>query len=254
MARDEQKSSGALLHACRRDLGDPNLWFEPDGYPDSLALCIIDSIYSTGAHYSSVVNVVRRYRDHRAKKGGNADTDSTVELLAHISEIGGPDPWASKIGNRRPTSTSKGAPLKAEAIQNIASKFTALNIRTTADLRSAATSNSFKDVKSAWISTPGQRSGITWDYALMLAKIPGVKADRMVIRYAARAIGRTSSELPSMEAAALVRQVAERMDRDVIRLDHAIWRFESGRPVNQEGDPIEPNAAHPTASTDTSRR
>jgi hypothetical protein len=48
----------ALIKACAADLGDPNLWFTPDGYPDSLALCIIDSIYSTGARYSSVVNVV----------------------------------------------------------------------------------------------------------------------------------------------------------------------------------------------------
>jgi len=41
----------------------------PDGYPDSLALCIIDSIYSTGARYSSVVNVVGRYRDYRTGQG-----------------------------------------------------------------------------------------------------------------------------------------------------------------------------------------
>ena len=38
----------ALLEACETDQGDPNLWFRPDGYPDSLALRIIDSIYSTG--------------------------------------------------------------------------------------------------------------------------------------------------------------------------------------------------------------
>ena len=34
-----------LAAACERDLGNPDLWFEPDGYPHPLALCIIDSIY-----------------------------------------------------------------------------------------------------------------------------------------------------------------------------------------------------------------
>src|SRR5215475_13009414 len=58
MLQVEHDPVQALCDACPPDLGNPDLWFEPDGYPDSLALCIIDSIYSTGAHYSSVVNVV----------------------------------------------------------------------------------------------------------------------------------------------------------------------------------------------------
>lgn len=248
MSKVEQDPVQALYDACQRDLGDPDLWYDPDGYPDSLALCIIDSIYSTGAHYSSVVKVVGRYRKDRATKGGNADADGTAELLASFIESGGPDLWASKIGNRRPTSTSKGAPLKAEAIQQIATNLSDLSIRTTADLRSAAMSNSLNHVKSAWTSTAGQRSGITWDYALMLARIPGVKADRMVVRYVTRAVGR-SSEVSSTEAATLVRKVADRMKRDVIRLDHAIWRFESGRPVNEEGDPIESDSDEPDDSS-----
>jgi hypothetical protein len=109
----------ALIKACDADLGDPTLWFTPDGYPDSLALCIVDSIYSTGARYSSVVNVVVRYREYRTNQGGNPETDSADELAATISELSGPDPWATRIGNRRPTSTAAGAPLKAETIATI---------------------------------------------------------------------------------------------------------------------------------------
>jgi hypothetical protein len=86
-------------------LGDANLWFTPDGYPDSLALCIVDSIYSTGARYSSVVNVVGRYREYRTNQGGDPDNDSTDELAATITELGGPDPWGSadnpRCGRRR---------------------------------------------------------------------------------------------------------------------------------------------------------
>lgn len=234
------ESLAELQTACQRDLGDPDLWHTPDGYPNSLALSIIDSIYSTGAHYSSVINVVGRYRDDRAKKGGNADTDGTAELLANIVEHNGPDSWASTVGNRRPTSTAAGAPLKVEAIREIATKLSGLGVSTSDEFRSAITANRLDELKSAWRSTAGQRSGITWEYALMLIGIPGVKADRMVVRYVARALGRASSDLLPAEAAGLVRRLANQNGWNLIHADHAIWRFESGRPVNREGDPIEP--------------
>ncbi|EHB48813.1 heme peroxidase superfamily protein [Mycolicibacterium rhodesiae JS60] len=221
----------ALVKVCETDLGDSDLWFRPDGYPDSLALCIIDSIYSTGARYSSVVNVVRRYRDHRTQQGGTPDMDGTEELAANIAELGGPDAWASRIGNRRPTSTTAGAPLKAETIDTLTTVLPEHGLRTTADLRSvAADAAALKTVERAWRATPGQRSGITWDYALMLAQIPGVKADRMVIRYVARAIGVRPDALPPQRAADMIKRVAEMKAWEVVHLDYAIWRFESGRP------------------------
>lgn len=226
----------ALMVACDRDLGDPTLWYQPDGYRDSLALCIIDAIYSTGAHYSSVVNIVNRYRVHRSSQGANADVDGAVELLAHIDELGGADQWASQIGNRRPTSTSKGAPLKAEAIRQVAEGLVKIGIRTAADLR-AADDPALGDAKRVWISVPGQRSGVTWEYALMLAGVPGVKADRMIVRYVAKAIGVPVAGLSPTKAAHLVKVLAAGNGWDVIHTDHAIWRFESGRPVNIDGMP-----------------
>jgi hypothetical protein len=231
----EETDLAALVTACDTDLGDPDLWFEPDGYPDSLALCIIDSIYSTGARYSSVVNIINRYRGYRKQRGGDADTDGTDELAATITEAGGPDAWGTQIGNRRPTSTKPGAPLKAETVATLVAVLPVHGVRATTDLTIAATKpDTLKDIERAWRATPGQRSGITWDYALMLAQIPGVKADRMVIRYVARAIGVTPEKLSSERAARLVTRVAESKDWKTIHLDHAIWRFESGRPFQTD--------------------
>jgi hypothetical protein len=108
-------------------------------------------------------------------------------------------------------------------------------VRTTRNLRTAATKPGIlKDVERAWRATPGQRSGITWDCALMLAQIPGVKADRVVIRYVARAIGVPPEKLSPQRAAQLVTRVAEVKDWKTIHLDHAIWRFESGRPFQND--------------------
>lgn len=225
-----------MSDSCERELGDPDLWFTVSGYPDSLALCIIDAIYSTGARYATVENVVRRYRHYRAEQGGDADTDGAAQLLATIDELGGADPWASRIGNRRPTSTSANAPLKAEAVRQAAESLAALGIRTAEDLRAAIRGVGLEDAKQAWRRTPGQRSGITWDYTLMLAQVPGVKADRMVVNFVARAIGAVPARLTPGKAAALVHLVADARGWDTIRLDHAIWRRESGRPFQKISD------------------
>ncbi|BBE48931.1 hypothetical protein G9444_6303 [Rhodococcus erythropolis] len=222
-----------LAKRCDADLGDPDLWFRPDGYPQSLALCIIDSISSTGAHYNSVKNILRHYIDYRIAQGGDADTDNAGTLLGTFDELGGPQEWAAMTNNRKPTSTAKGAPLKAAAIHEAAGRLRQLGIDSTDDLR-AADADELESAKKAWATVPGQRSGITWNYFLMLAGIPGVKADRMVIRYVANAIGTTPEDVSAAEAAMLVKTVAEKSGHNVTHLDHAIWRFESGRPVNQQ--------------------
>ncbi|OMC34360.1 heme peroxidase [Mycobacterium sp. GA-1841] len=220
-----------LLAACDRDLGDPQRWFTPRGYPDSLALCVIDAIYSTGARYVTVEKIIARYRGYRGAQGADADTDGAEELLQNIAELGGPEQWAAQIGNRRPTSTAAGAPLKAAALTMIAEALVALDVRSADELRAVTEDERRSDeIKAAWCAVPGQRSGITWDYARMLARIPGVKADRMVLGYVCREIG----AMDPGRAAELVRAVAEARDWNVIDLDHAIWRFESKRPYQRD--------------------
>ena len=219
-----------LAAACERDLGDPDLWVRPAGYPNSLALCVIDSIYSTGAHYSQVLKIVNRYDVHRKSAGGDAYTDGAPELLGSIEEAGGPSGWATSVAiNKRPTSTKPGAPLKAAAVYEAAAGLQRLRVSTTDDLRSRLASDDFDEVKLMWLAVPGQRSGITWEYAMMLAGIPGVKADRMVVRYVARVLDLPARSLGPRDAARLVKAVAGAKEWNVIHMDHAIWRFESGR-------------------------
>ncbi|MBU9764943.1 heme peroxidase [Mycobacterium sp. TNTM28] len=220
-----------LYDACLRDLGDPRRWFAPRGYPDSLALCVIDSIFSTGARYATVEKIITRYRGCRAAQGADAENDGAAELLRNIDELGGADAWAAQIGNRRPTSPAAGAPLKAEAVRKAAEALVALGIQTTEELRAAAADDVRREAaKAAWCAIPGQRSGITWEYTQMLARIPGVKADRMVLGYVCRQLGAVTAD----RAAELVRATAERAGWDAIDLDHAIWRFESGRPYQRD--------------------
>ncbi|MEV0670142.1 hypothetical protein [Mycobacterium sp. NPDC050441] len=87
-----------------------------------------------------------------------------------------------------------------------------------------------KQVMEAWCAVPGQRSGVTWEYALKLTQIPGARAGRVVTEYVARHIGTVSAE----RAAEMVCEVAASAGWDAFALDHAIWRFESGRPHQRD--------------------
>ncbi|MDQ0820768.1 hypothetical protein QFZ79_003141 [Arthrobacter sp. V4I6] len=45
---------------CRSMFGDDSRWITAEDYPHRLALAIMDSIFSTGSHFQSVINVVVR--------------------------------------------------------------------------------------------------------------------------------------------------------------------------------------------------
>jgi hypothetical protein len=214
-----------LRAACERDLGDPAEWPTPPGYPNSLALCIIDAIYSTGARHNTVEKVIDRYRQHRRAQGGDPDRDGAVELLRTVEEAGGPDPWASQIGNRRPTSPAPNAPLKSTAVAHAAKSLVTLGITTTTDLRDVSEAGRLEPARSAWCEIAGQRSGVTWNNLMKLAQLPAESAGRLVVAYVVRELGATSAE----RVAELVREVADAAGWDARRLDHAIWRFESGQ-------------------------
>lgn len=98
-----------LVTYSRAHLGEPVDWKAMAGYP-SLALCVIDSIQSTGPHYTSVMNVVSRYRGYRIGQGGNPDADGAHALLATFDDLHGPDgraAWPTAAGSpirRRPRS------------------------------------------------------------------------------------------------------------------------------------------------------
>ena len=107
MAEFTREELQRLIEACTRDLGPSDRWFVPDGYPNSLALCVIDAIFSINFTYQGVVNVLNRYRRLRAERGGDADQDSIEDLLRTFDGVGA-DGWADLIENRTRTSTRSG--------------------------------------------------------------------------------------------------------------------------------------------------
>jgi len=198
----------------------------PGGYPASLALCVVDAVQSTGVNYSSVKKVLRTYCDYRSNQGGRPETDGIGELLNTFDELGGSTRWADVIGNRNKTSTRAGAPLKAEAIRLAAEVLSSGGIADTAKLRAAVDTPKLENVKSEWLRLPGQRSGITWRYMLMLAGVPGVKPDRMIIRFVEDTLTLPRRRVTSGFAADAILATAEKLTMSPTDLDHAIWDWQ----------------------------
>ena len=66
----------------------------------------------------------------------------------------------------------------------------------------------------------------------MLTGLQGVKADRMVRRFVADALGEDEHAVSQLDARTLVTEAAARLNVDVSQLDYAIWLYQSGnKPV-----------------------
>nr|WP_302621785.1 helicase associated domain-containing protein [Gordonia sp. UCD-TK1] len=201
----------------------------PSGYPDGLALCVIDSVQSTGVSYSSVENVVARYRSYRRAHGDDPDTDGVPELLATFDELGDPGGWAQKIGNNNRTSTRSGV-LKSQAIRDAARVLDGARIASAEDLRETANDETqLAQIRDKWCVVTGQRSGITWHYLQMLAGIPGVKPDRMICRFVADSLGLARRSVTPQFAFEIVTAAAADIGMSPTDLDHAIWQYQRGR-------------------------
>lgn len=200
----------------------------PKGYSNGLALCIVDSVQSTGVRYAAVEKVIGRYVYYREEQKANAYTDGTAELLKTFEELLSPERWADEIGNQHRTSTRAGAPLKAVAIRDVAKALAAEGITTAEALRDADAAER-KELEAAWRKVVGQRSGITWRYAEMLAGVPGVKPDRMITRFVADSLNVRRVSVAPEFAEAIVTAAAKELGMSPTALDHAIWRFQRGR-------------------------
>ncbi|MBD8061056.1 hypothetical protein [Oceanitalea stevensii] len=224
-----------LVEQIRKELGsDQEVWIAPTGY-DSVALAVIDSVFSIGTHYSGVVNAVNRYRAARREEGADPNTDSAADLVDAVGRWG-VDGLVERTNKWR-TSTKPGAPLKAEVVQRVAQILDEHDLSSVDAVRVGLTDPGAQEtsaVKREWLALPGQSSGLAWGYFLMLCGVPGVKADRMVVRYVTRAVG---GAVGSKQARELVTAAADALGVSSIRLDHAIWRLESGRPVEYAAAP-----------------
>ena len=230
---DEVNESGdsdasKVVRACGERLNSSAEWTPFEGYPGSLALCVLDAIWSVSTRYPITRGVIQRYRGQRRWQG-NPDEDGLPELLVFYGAVGGVDSFIDTVGTRNRVSTQPDAMRKGEAVFLAATALHNLGVDTAEQFRSADGTLLGEQVREAWCSVPGQRSGVSWRYLRMLAGLPDVKPDRMVIRFLAAALHVDERSIDADRAVVLVQAAAEHFDVDQRALDHEIWEYQSGR-------------------------
>jgi hypothetical protein len=103
-----------VLTACKERLPAPTTWSAPPGYPDSLALAVLDAVWSIGIRYATTRGDVARYTMQRRFAGGDATHDNLTDLLALYDRLGGTDAFTATIGTMNRVSTQPGAALNLD--------------------------------------------------------------------------------------------------------------------------------------------
>lgn len=232
------------LEACRAVLrGGKSVEKVADEYTyASLPLCVIDSVFSIGVRYESVRNVLERYCAFAGVPKlsptrtvlPRAQQQSITAFLQLVIAFDADRLAAEVFGNRQRTSTHAGL-LKAEAVVRFAGVLARHRIECLQDVLEARDLEAVeRDVRTI----PGQSSGLSWRYFLMLAgREDLVKPDRMILRFLERTLRR--SVRPD-EAQALLRAAADALGREfpgltARTLDNLIWAAERSRPSGSRG-------------------
>jgi hypothetical protein len=198
------------------------------GYPNSLALCILDALFTTGSHPTAVDNVVAKYI------ACHGDADGAKSLRYSIAAAGGAEAWAREvICNLKPAHTQPGAMLRAEVVDRATRLMADLGIDTVDDLLAAvgdepSTGRHANRVARAWRELPSQKSGISWRALLMLAGSDHFDVDYQVGNYLYQVFGwfnRPSEE----QMPALIDATADYFDVDPRVVRQIVWQVSHRR-------------------------
>lgn len=219
-------SVARLAQRCGEFLDEP---VQPlGGYPESLALCILDAIYSTGSHPRAVDNVVARYI---ARHGCS---DGAKSLRYSIAAAGGARSWAESVTcNLKPASTHSDALLKAEVVDRATRVMADHNIDTVSDLRQIVGDQPLISpfsgkVSGSWLALPSQSSGITWLHLLMYAGSPHFEVDYRVTRYLAE-VADPEADLTVDYVHAEIAAAACVLDAELREVQRIVWQAAHGR-------------------------
>ena len=183
-----------IFNKCKTDLPLDRARLSDEYYYDSIPQCIIDAVYSIGANYSSTRNTVIRYCDRKgvtrlyAIPGTPSDAHKVENLIDNIDSCTDGLFGADELfENKQKTSTKNGI-LKAEAVRRFAKTLFDNGIKTIADIREAS-ADDIARIETQIKTIPGQKSGISFSYFLMLSgNEDHMKIDRWLLRFVGEAL------------------------------------------------------------------
>lgn len=222
----------ALADFCKAKLDLANAKL-PDEYGyQSLPLCVVDAVFSIGAHYASTRNTVARFCKYfvlnetsKVHPPNIADQLSIKEFIKLYTRHG-VNGMAEKVyQNLQRTSTRNGV-LKSEAVLRFSQTLQQFGVNYFQD---AGNILGNRDFESAVYKIPGQGSGLSLRYFYMLAGSDDyVKPDRMITRFVQSAIGKSPNIEESHKAIVgactiLTKEYPHLTPR---MLDHLVWQYQ----------------------------
>lgn len=225
-----------IFEKCVRELPLANATLSPEYYYNSLPQCIIDAVYSIGVKYTSTRSTVIKYCDNTntirlSNPLGCPTDDHTVDqLLSNIVFHNAREDFGAEtlFENKQKTSTKNGI-LKAEAVYRFATVLAANGIQTIGDIRTASM-ETIDLIERQIKEIPGQRSGISFSYFLMLSGDDNnMKIDRWLLRFVGDALGIANYNNVA-EAYTNLLAVCDELktiypDLTPRLLDHTIWSY-----------------------------
>ena len=213
-------------------------------YYQHLPLCIIDAVFSIGIRYSTVQKVVHNFCQYtnwncyrNQKQFPRISQQKSVSDLINIYnqfKNNFQNVATTVFKNSCRTVPRKNGMLKAEAVYHFAQTLQRNGIDYFQDLHNRLKTPGFiNDLKREIQKIPGLRSGIAFDYFLMLAgNCNTVKPDRMVKRYLAW-LYCSSENMADNIAVTLMTDLLNRLKKFIPnltlrQLDYAIWNFQRG--------------------------
>ena len=203
---------------------DPSDWVKPGLYVGEIEAALLDSILSVQTRYGNspdtgVRKRVTNWRKHRTQHADEHIALDDLNVLAAFS-VEGRDSELANILDCRQTLSGPGRtrPLKALAIAQVAAAFVQAGVSS----HDGFDAND-QQQKKLWLGIGGLGFA-TWHYTGMLLGHPSVKADTMICRFVATALG-TKSVKPKTAMELLLAASRELGVRPEV-LDHAIWRWQ----------------------------
>lgn len=199
------------------------------GWKGNIGTALVDAVFSIRAKYQAkdpTKGVSGRLRTFNDSHPG------TMNDLTALVDVG-----AEELANIMGNTVTSGR-RKADCVIEAAEALLALDpaIVTAEDLLEADQSA----VKAAYTSVHGL-GWVTCEYFQMLLGIPGVKADRMIVRFVNAALETAGLEsVDARGARALVKEAYEQTPRGetLTHYEHAIWRAKGDLAVEaEEPDP-----------------
>ncbi|MEW6526768.1 MAG: hypothetical protein AB1444_08900 [Spirochaetota bacterium] len=222
-----------IINECDRVLNLINATLGEEYYYQSLPLCVIDSVWSLGVKYESVKQVVSRYckyfklkriRENRYSIPPKEDQESISNFFYKMSILGVAKFTDEIFGKRQRTSTKNGI-LKTEAVFQFATVLKKYKVDYFQDLNKIVSNTDFEaDIKKI----PGQSSGISLKYFLMLAGEEDlIKPDRMIVNFLYDITGKN---ITAYEAQLILVHVCNGLKCKYPHLtprllDHIIWNY-----------------------------